>query len=302
MKMFRKLGDSKALSAGRKHGRLPCLAAALFLFVAVLLPSSKASAQEPGGAGPGAPMQTAARGKVPPAPSAQQPGVSSRGSASGLVTFEEGQLSINATNVSLSEILFAVRAATGADIDVPMNASSERVTAQLGPGPARKVLADLLGWSSFDYIIQGADDDPLAVHSITLMVRVKTGAPGTSAAAASIEPRPGFQNRPEPANSPGTEGAMGGSIEPRAGFQNRPEPANSPGTESAVDPSAAAADNPEPPPNSQPKVQTTPAQAWSGSSGGTKAPSEMIQELQQMYQQRRLLQQQQNQAAGQQSP
>jgi hypothetical protein len=283
MKMFRELGDSKALSSGRTHGRLPYLVAALFLFVAVPLPSYNAWAQEPGSAGPGAPMQTAARGKVPspPSPSPQQPGISSHGSASGLVTFEDGQLSINASNVSISDILFAVRAATGADIDVPMNASSERATAQLGPGPARKVLADLLGWSSFDYIIQGADEDPLGVHSITLMVRAKTAAPGTSAAAASIEPRPGFQNRPEPDNSTATE---------------------APVNETHPEPSAAAQDNLEPVPNSQPKIQTTPAQAWNGASGGSKAPADMIQELQQMYQQRRLLQEQQNQAAGQRSP
>ena len=122
----------------------------------VLISAGTVLAQDQSGSQPNQPLQTAARSKVP-APGSQQQravGTTSGNPAQSLVAFEEGQLSINATDVSLADLLFAVRAATGADIDIPLKASSERVTAQLGPGPARKVLTDLLGWSSFDYIIE----------------------------------------------------------------------------------------------------------------------------------------------------
>jgi hypothetical protein len=211
-----------------------------------------------------------------------------------LVSFEGGQLSVNATSVSLADVLFAVRSATGADIDIPMNASSERVTAQLGPGPARKILSDLLAWSSFDYIIQGSDDDPLAIQSITLMVRTKSAGPGSNGAVtASTVPRAGLPTRPEPDGSAAPIAAPTAAAEVAAAVDPRPD-----------QPAAPAADNSDAPSNLQPKVQSPVSQPWGsgGASASGKSPSDMIQELQQMYQQRRMLQEQQNQGAGQRSP
>jgi len=194
----------------------------------------------------------------------------------------------------LADVLFAVRSATGADIDIPMNASSERVTAQLGPGPARKILSDLLAWSSFDYIIQGADDDPLAVQSITLMIRTKSAGPVSNAAVpASTVPRAGFPTHPEPDGATATApiAAATAAADVAAGDPHPDQPA------------APAADNSDAPSNLQPKVQSPVSQPWgSGASASGKSPSDMIQELQQMYQQRRMLQEQQNQGAAQRSP
>ncbi|HTP68493.1 MAG TPA: hypothetical protein VMJ35_06275 [Dongiaceae bacterium] len=233
-------------------------------------------------------FQTAAKGRTPAPPSPQGAArrVSSAVSPS-LVAFEEGQLSINASNVSLAEVLFAVRSATGADIDIPVNANSERVTAQLGPGPARKVLSDLLGWSNFDYIIQGADDDPLAVHSITLMERIKGGANASGPISASLTGRTGSAAPPRP------------DPEPAAASMNEPGAA----AESHQDQPAAAGDNLEAPPPAQPKgTNIPPTMPWGTGSAAGKSPSDMAQELQQMYQQRRVMQEQQNQATGQRSP
>jgi hypothetical protein len=283
MSASRELGASKHRSPGRPR-YIPLAAALLLPFALTAVLAPRAWAQEPGAR----PIETAARSKVPAAPS-QQAATPNRGSATPeLVTFQDGQLSINASNVSLSDVLFAVRAATGADIDVPLNASSERVTAQLGPGPARKVLADLLGWSSFDYIIQGSDDDPLAVQSITLMIRIKSGTPATSAVAASANPRSNYQNpsRPEPENTSAPASDPPAAVEPHP---DQPV-------------AAAAPDNPDPPASVQPKVQPVATQPWGSGSAAGKSPSDMIQELQQMYQQRRQLQEQQNQASGQRTP
>jgi len=236
---------------------------------------------------PSAAIQTASgRSPRPVMQPRAETGPASEGEGRPLVTFEDGQLSIAATNASLSEVLFAVRSATGADIDVPPNAASERVTAHLGPGPARKVLSDLLSWSEFDYIIEGSDEDVLAVHSITLMIRTKTGAPASGSttpspvrAASQPPPRP-----PEPEPAPAPEVAVVES--------HSDQTASTP---------APAADLPTAPSNLQPRAAVANNDSVgspSAASGGSKSPSEMIQELQQMYEQRRQMQQQQNQTGG----
>ena len=141
-------------------------------------------------------LESAARARVPKAPNTawSMSGSESQGSTQPRVLFEDGQLTISASNATLADVLYALRACTGADIDLPSAAGSERVTAQLGPGPARKVLSDLLTWSSFDYVIQASDSDPLSIQSVTLMIRTKSastavaGPPGRPATASA---RPG---------------------------------------------------------------------------------------------------------------
>jgi len=234
---------------------------------------------------PGSEVQTAARARTHeplPHPNGQ---ISSTDSASlPLVSFVDGQLSINATDVSLLEILTVLRSVTGADIDLPVNASSAHVTAHLGPGPARKVLSDLLSWSDFDYIIEGMDDDPLAIHSVMLMARMKGGSssgPSTASPARSLPtPSPSRTVDPEPAATPANVAV----VEPQG------------------DQSTSTPDLPTPPASLQPRIAATATDSSlnpSAPAAGGRSPSEMIQQLQQMYQQRRQLQEQQNQSAGQ---
>jgi hypothetical protein len=198
------------------------------------------------------------------------------------VAYEDGQLSISASDSSLADVLYALRACTGADIDIPPGTSAERVTAQLGPGPARKVLADLLTWSSFDYVIQGSDTDPLSVQSVTLMIRVKSATASTSGA-----PAPAVNPRTAPMTSPRQ------IVEPSPAPVDVPEAENN----KPDSPASAAADSPTPSasPAAQPRVPDM-SPGGVGSSAG-KSPADMIQELQQMYQQRRALQEQQNRGA-----
>jgi hypothetical protein len=225
-------------------------------------------------------VETAARAKVPRVSSpAWGASNENTGSTPPKVTFEDGQLSISANDSSLADVLYALRASTGADIDIPPGAAAERVTAQLGPGPARKVLADLLAWSSFDYIIQGSDSDPLSIQSVTLMIRIKgatTSAPTTAPTVPSRIPMSGARPAAEPAAAPAEAPVPSPvSIEPDT---TPPAASNAAPDSSGASPSAAV----KPPDTSSP-----------GSSTG-KSPADMIQELQQMYQQRRALQEQQN--------
>jgi hypothetical protein len=91
------------------------------------------------------------------------------------VTFQGGQLTISAQNSTLGDILKAVRAQTGATIELPGTAS-ERVVGQFGPAPARDVLASLLNGSHFNYMLLGSATDPNALDRVILMAKSGGGA------------------------------------------------------------------------------------------------------------------------------
>jgi hypothetical protein len=106
------------------------------------------------------------------------------------VTANGKLLTIQAKDCTLSEILDAVRAKTGASIDVS-GGTSEHMTVKIGPGPARQVLASLLAWTDFDYVIQGADADSVAIQSVMLIPKSKSSP--TAAAAGTPAPGPNRQ-------------------------------------------------------------------------------------------------------------
>jgi len=64
------------------------------------------------------------------------------------------QITISADNSTLDAILFAVRGCTGAHIDVPGDAGRVRSFEELGPGPVREVLDQLLSGTPYNYVIQ----------------------------------------------------------------------------------------------------------------------------------------------------
>ncbi|MBZ5566018.1 MAG: hypothetical protein LAP13_26820, partial [Acidobacteriia bacterium] len=76
-----------------------------------------------------------------------------------VIRYENGKLTIQAHNSTLSDILRAVSKQTGAVIDFPPEAN-ERVNGQTGPGPVAVVLDRLLGPLSFDYAILGSAANP----------------------------------------------------------------------------------------------------------------------------------------------
>jgi len=90
------------------------------------------------------------------------------------VSWDGKLLTITSGNSTLSDILTEVRNLTGADIDIPPNASKVRIASELGPGPAREVLSTLLSWTDFDYVIQASDGDAAGIHSVLLTAREKT--------------------------------------------------------------------------------------------------------------------------------
>lgn len=73
------------------------------------------------------------------------------------ITFQDGLLKIRAERATLSQVLFEVQRQTGAEIAIPAGAESEEIAVELGPAPAREVLAALLNGSRYNFIFVGND-------------------------------------------------------------------------------------------------------------------------------------------------
>jgi hypothetical protein len=112
------------------------------------------------------------------------------------VEFRDGKLRIWADKATLAEVLFEVHKHTGADIPIPSGAEQEQVATNLGPAPAREVLAALLNGSKFNFIMVGSERDPSQLSSVLLSLR---GSPMPQA-AGSYSPPPASvaQVNPEP--------------------------------------------------------------------------------------------------------
>ncbi|MFZ3342810.1 MAG: AMIN domain-containing protein [Terriglobales bacterium] len=93
------------------------------------------------------PQQVAAPLETTTPPEPVQPAVS--------VTYENGMLRILADKATLSQVLYEVHLRTQAEIAIPAGAEQEKVVADLGPAPARVVLAQLLNGSAYNFIFVG---------------------------------------------------------------------------------------------------------------------------------------------------
>ncbi len=192
------------------------------------------------------------------------------------VRYQNGELTIEARNSTLAQVLHAVQTQTGASIDVPGSASSERVATKIGPGQPRDVLNSLLNGSKFDYVILGVMGDPGAVQKVILTPR-QSGTVGTATA----------QNNPAPQPEPEEEGP---GAESEAEYQNQnPEPPQPP-----ITPGGFRRPGFPTQPGATPPEQN--AYAPGDNANGPKSPEQLMQELQQMQQQQQQLQEQLNPA------
>jgi hypothetical protein len=233
--------------------------------------------------------QQAAPQTAPPSPAvAGQPTVKRP-----LVTYEDGELTIVAENASLSEVMKALRASLGADIDLPAN-SDQHIWVRLGPGPARKVLRDLLDSTEFNYVIQASESDPDGIRSVLLTPK-SSGAETAPAAKPGIRWMPGHgpdaQQIPTDAQNPAPETAA--PVTP----SEATAPVASADPSQATPPAQAPDASPANGSANTARVQNTAANFTPSDPRPTPAtdPNEQIQQLQNLYQQRRQLQMQQNQ-------
>lgn len=244
-------------------------------------------AQGPG-QGPARPRATRTIVKSPKAPAAQPPSQASPQTApqappqvvapprpeqmtpvAPQVTYQNGQLSIQAQNSTLSSILTAVRARTGARVEMPADTANDRAAAQLGPGNPRDVLASLLQGSRYDYIFIGSPTDPDELSEIILTPHAGSsgGKPGNEAA----NQQPGGSQQ---MIMPGIAGGAG-----------RPE-INADEDEAAAEPQPVY----QPPPpqavsGAEQTGQPNPEPGQQGKPREVKSPEQLLKELQRMQQQ-----------------
>ena len=88
------------------------------------------------------------------------------------VTYSNGQLTIDAENLTLAAVLKLVAEKTGAVIEVPPGAGTERIFDHIGPGRPEDVLASLLNGSAFDFVIVGS---PQGTHEPTQVLLTLRG-------------------------------------------------------------------------------------------------------------------------------
>jgi hypothetical protein len=116
-----------------------------------------------------------------------------RPAAAPIVIYLDGKLSISAKNSTLSDVLRAIANKTGANIDVPEDAN-ERIVSQLGPAPARDVIASLLNGSHFNYVMVGTENDANSVARVVLTAKSDKGDTGNGSGAAVASNRPNMVN------------------------------------------------------------------------------------------------------------
>jgi hypothetical protein len=106
-----------------------------------------------------------------------------RPAAAPIVIYLNGKLSVTAKNSTLGDILRAIATKTGAAIEIPDNAN-ERVVSQLGPAPARDVMAALLNGSHFNYVMVGTENDPNSVARVVLTAKTEKADSGPTVAGS----------------------------------------------------------------------------------------------------------------------
>jgi len=223
-----------------------------------------------------------------------------RPAAPPVVSYQNGKLIVVAKNSTLGDVLRAIATKTGASIDVPENAD-ERVVSQLGPAPARDVMAALLNGSHFNYVMVGTEGDPNAVARVVLTA--KSEKPDSSkpmAASASPMGRPMVQPRTalqaavmQPYQEMlAQQQAQQEAADLQQSITPAPEPAAA-ANEAAPNPAATAGNSEsatvEPPP--------APEAPRAGNGSGEKTPAQVLQDL---YETRKQMMQQQRQPPPQQ--
>ena len=251
----------------------PCRSLEVFLLLAagLLLPNVQSAAQSSAKA-PTTSAQKSKRAGKKPAPSAEvpqpvptPPTLEQQPPAPPQVTYRDGQLSINSTNATLAQVLRSVQTQTGATIDVPPGAGSERVVATLGPGRPQSVLASLLDGSKFNYVILGEPGNSGGVQKVILLA--KSSSMGADAPATTAQNNFQQPMQPQPAVEPPEDEYPQNEQEVENQNQLPPGMPGTPGAE-GLSPDAA-----------QP---------------GNRTPEQMLQELQRMQQQQQQMQQQLN--------
>lgn len=93
------------------------------------------------------------------------------------INYQNGILTVEATNSRLIDVLNGIRHHTGIQFE-GLQGAQDRVAGKFGPAAPDEVLTTLLQGSHFDYVILGAADNPETVQRVILTPAAGTGTPG----------------------------------------------------------------------------------------------------------------------------
>jgi hypothetical protein len=195
------------------------------------------------------------------------------------VNYNNGLLSIVASNSTLADILRAVTMRTGATVDAPSNLLSARIAARIGPGTPREVLTDLLRGPQLDYILVGAENDPNGIRSIILTAA--TNAAGPNSPAVSMV-RPGGRGPAPPQEEVEEEVAPEETAEPEPP-PPQAQPPQRAGPPFAIPPQGPGQFGPQ-------AVEPPPSEAGPQQPGGgpqqpqVKTPEQLLEQLRKLQQ------------------
>jgi MarR family transcriptional regulator, 2-MHQ and catechol-resistance regulon repressor len=247
------------------------------------------------------------------------------------VAWDGKQLTIDTDNSTLADILNAVRAQTGASIEMPSTASLERVFVHLGPGPPRDILSSLVYGAPFDYVIETADD-PDTLRKVVLTAQglgdgdvVTAGAAdtadGTTLVGSTLHrgggdghARPGVRMMPGWAGPgmPSFQADAEATLETQRAAQDAAAPQDSAvAQDSAGVQDSAVVQDSSAQESAASKEDSAGAAAAEGARASNASPStadssdtsgigQAMQSMTQMFEQRRQIQSQQNQTSRQQ--
>jgi len=114
-----------------------------------------------------------------------------------VVTYRDGQLTIDAQNSTLAEVLKLVAEKTGAVIEVPPGSGLERIVEHAGPGKPNDILSQLLNGSHFNFVIVNSPQNPNALAQVLLSLQ-QDGPPKPDAAPTSSTLASAWKKPPEP--------------------------------------------------------------------------------------------------------
>ena len=106
-----------------------------------------------------------------------------------VVTYQDGQLTIDAETSTLAEVLKLVAEKTGAEIDVPPGTGLDRIVEHTGPGRAEVVLASLLNGSPFDFVIVSSLQPPHDPTQVLLFLHEAATPSIDQTVSASAQPK-----------------------------------------------------------------------------------------------------------------
>jgi hypothetical protein len=100
-----------------------------------------------------------------------------------VVTYRDGQLTIDAENVTLASVLELIAEKTGVVIHVPPGSGLERIVEHARPGQVKDVLMRLLQGSHFNFTITRSAQEPYEVRQVLLYPREEMDTPSSASAA-----------------------------------------------------------------------------------------------------------------------